>query len=185
GLAAVAVPLATPIVRDATWLAWLPDAIEAYLRPVRGLTTFAFFPWAGFVFAGSLVGLALDSAPSAAAESRANAGIFAAGLATTIAAYAASFAPRPYRHSSFWTSSPLFFFLRTGLVAMALALAYWRGLAARRDRWSPIEQLGRNSLFIYWIHVELVYGLVSLKLHNGLTLGAAWLALVAFSLSMV
>ena len=27
------------------------------------------------------------------------------------------------------------------------------------DGWSPLLQLGRTSLFIYWIHVEMVYGL--------------------------
>ena len=34
-------------------------------------------------------------------------------------------------------------------------------------------QLGRTSLFIYWIHVELVYGLISLPLHRALSLPAA------------
>ena len=30
-----------------------------------------------------------------------------------------------------------------------------------------LVQLGRTSLFIYWIHVELVYGLISRPLHRG------------------
>jgi hypothetical protein len=35
-------------------------------------------------------------------------------------------------------------------------------------------------LFIYWIHVEMVYGLISLPLHGALPLPAAFAAYVAF-----
>ena len=55
----------------------------------------------------------------------------------------------------------------------------------RQERWSPLQQLGRTSLFIYWIHVEMVYGLLSLPLHHALTLRQAWLALALFSLFML
>ena len=58
------------------------------------------------------------------------------------------------------------------------------GAAERGARWSPLQQLGRTSLFIYWIHVEMVYGLISLPIHMSLTLRRAW-ALVAFSVFML
>ena len=45
--------------------------------------------------------------------------------------------------------------------------------------------MGRTSLFIYWIHVELVYGLISRPLHGALSLPAAWAAFAAFSLLML
>jgi hypothetical protein len=48
-----------------------------------------------------------------------------------------------------------------------------------------MEQLGRSSLFIYWIHVELVYGLISLHVHKRLTHAQAWVAYVAFVLLML
>ena len=51
--------------------------------------------------------------------------------------------------------------------------------------WSPLQQLGRTSLFIYWIHVEMVYGLISLPLHKGLSFGAACAGLVAFAAFML
>ena len=41
--------------------------------------------------------------------------------------------------------------------------------------------MGRSSLFIYWIHVEMVYGLISLPLHNALTLPQSLLLFVVFS----
>ena len=48
-----------------------------------------------------------------------------------------------------------------------------------------MQQLGRSSLFIYWIHVELVYGLISLPIHKALTHAQAWTAYVAFVLLML
>ena len=41
-------------------------------------------------------------------------------------------------------------------------------------RWSPLQAFGRSSLFVYWIHVEMVYGLISLPLHGALSLSWAW-----------
>ena len=53
-------------------LALLPDPLEGYLRPIAGLTNFAFFPWAGFVFAGAAaVGVLLDAARTARGRSAA------------------------------------------------------------------------------------------------------------------
>ena len=93
----------------------------------------------------------------------------------------ASFLPTPYARSEFWTSSPAFFFLRVG--SSDRGDWRWRYVWERRpaggERWSPLQQLGRTSLFIYWIHVELVYGLISLPLHHALTLRQTWFALVA------
>lgn len=48
-----------------------------------------------------------------------------------------------------------------------------------------LRLLGQSSLFIYWIHVEMVYGLISLPLHGALTLGQAWAALGLFCLFML
>jgi hypothetical protein len=45
--------------------------------------------------------------------------------------------------------------------------------------------MGRSSLFIYWIHVEMVYGLISLPLHNALTLPQSLFLFVLFSCFML
>ena len=181
-LATLAMTLLTPLIRTAPWLAPVPDPIEAYLRPVRPLTSFTFFPWAGFVFAGAIVGLMLDGARTRREESRANLLFGLAGAGLAAAAWGASYLPSPYARSDFWTSSPSFFFLRTGLLTAAVALAYaWQLRPGGLEKWSPLQQLGRASLFIYWIHVEMVYGLISVRLHKALTLKEAWLAFAAFT----
>jgi uncharacterized membrane protein len=184
--ATLAMALLTPIVRTTEWIAALPDPIEGYLRPVPGLTNFVLFPWAGFVFAGTIAGLAIDNLRSPTQERRLNILLLAAGLALTVGAYGASHLPSPYAYTYFWTSSPSFFFLRVGLMTAAISLSYaWASRPWSRGRWSPMQQLGRTSLFIYWIHVELVYGLISRPLHQALTLRQVTGAFIAFTFLML
>lgn len=185
--ATLALALLTPLVRASSpWLAVLPDPIEAYIRPVSGLTNFAFFPWAAFVFAGALIGIPLEAAREPAAETRVNAWLGIGGGLLAAGAYGASFLPSPYPRSEFWYSAPSFFLLRVGILAATIAVAYaWERRPGGKEAWSPMQQLGRTSLFIYWIHVEMVYGLISIPLHHALTLGQAAVALALFTLLML
>jgi uncharacterized membrane protein len=181
GAATAVLAFSTPVVRGLSWVGWLPDFIEAYIRPIPQLTNFAVFPWAAFVPAGALVGVLIDSAREPRTEARLNVGLAVGGAALALAAYGASFLPSPYARSSFWTSSPSFFFLRLGLMVSAIAVAYaWELRPTAQTRWSPLRLLGRSSLFIYWIHVEMVYGVVSIPLHGGLSFRQAWVALFLF-----
>jgi fucose 4-O-acetylase-like acetyltransferase len=84
--------------------------------------------------------------------------------------YLASLQPSIYSTSSFWTSSPTFFFIRVGLVTMMLPIAWMA------PGWSVIEALGRSSLFVYWIHVEMVYGIVAEPIKRTLPLEGSLVA---------
>lgn len=183
-LAFAAVTLAicffTPAVRTTALLDGLPDPIEAYLRPVRGLTAFCFFPWGAFLFAGALVGVLIDGTAGGEAEKKLNVRLFAGGVGVAAAAYGASYLPSLLGPSQFWDGSPAFFLLRLGVIAAAVGAAYALDSLRTAGRWSPLQQLGRTSLFTYWIHVEMVYGLISLRLHKSLSQPAAWLAFAAF-----
>ncbi|MEO6212546.1 MAG: heparan-alpha-glucosaminide N-acetyltransferase domain-containing protein [Vicinamibacterales bacterium] len=186
---ALAISLLTPPIR-ATWIFdALPDWMEGYIRPRPGFTTFALFPWAGFVFAGACLGVLLDLARTRSAETTLNVQFMVAGLLLTAAAYGGSFLPSPYARSEFWTSSPSFFLLRTGLLVASTGLAY--GIKSRvrnaepAPPFSPLEQLGRTSLFIYWIHVEMIYGLIARPLHKSLSFGQALCAFGVFCLWML
>jgi uncharacterized membrane protein len=183
-LVTVGIGLATPVVRNLPGLAALPDPIEAYIRPVAGLSNFVLLPWAGFVSAGALIGLELD-AIRMGEERRANRMLLLAGLTLASLAYCLSFGPSFYSRSDFWTTSPAFFFLRVGIMTAAVGVAFYWESCGGADRWSPLKQLGRTSLFIYWIHVEMVYGLMSLPLHKALSLPQACIAFVVFSAFML
>jgi uncharacterized membrane protein len=184
-LLTVGIAMVTPVIRGTSILDPLPAPIEAYLRPQPELTTFTFFPWAAFVFAGVAAGLLLERASGTASERRLMASLFAGGAGIALAGYAASFLPSIYAHSSFWTSSPTFFFLRTGLLTMMVAGAYWWEQGPAGRMWSPLAQLGRTSLFIYWIHIELVYGVLAASIRRELTLGRAVAGFLLFTVAML
>ena len=186
GAATLAMTLLTPFVRQWPALAVLPDPLEAYFRPTAGFTAFALLPWAGFVFAGGFLGVLLDRARTGDAERRLTLVLGVGGLALAGAAYAGSFLPTLYARSDFWTTSPSFFLLRLGILTAAIGAAYlWERRPDGREKWSPFQQLGLTSLFIYWIHVEMIYGLISLRLHHALRLPWAWVAFVLFSVFML
>ena len=175
-LTAVALTMLTPIVRAAPWLTWLPDPLEWYLRPYPGRTTFTIFPWAGFLFVGAALGVALERL----SERPLIAALAIVGPAIALAAYGASYLPPIYAQTNFWTSSPTYFFLRVGVLVALVPIAYAisRALPALS---APLEYFGRASLFIYWIHVEMVYGVMSIALHKFLTVEQAVAAFVVFS----
>jgi uncharacterized membrane protein len=185
GVATAVIAFTTPAVHETAALDVLPDALESYLRPPRGAGWFSVFPWTGFVFAGVVPGVLLNYVGSREEESRLNVGLAICGVALAVSAYAASFLPAVVGRSEFWGGSPSFFFLRTGILTAAVPFGYLWQRIVMGTAWSPLQQLGRTSLFIYWIHVEMVYGLISLRIHKSLTHPQAWAAFAAFALFML
>jgi hypothetical protein len=191
-MATVVVTMATPLVRETGLLTFLPDPIEAYIRPLPGRTNFALFPWAGFLLAGAIAGELVFAARAESAERRLQAGLVIAGAVGVIAAYAASFRPSIYPVANFWTSSPTFFFIRLGictlLVPIAWGIDHFHAFARRQlgSYFSEpdvpgrvITTLGRSSLFVYWIHVEMAYGGLARPLKRALPLELSLIATVA------
>ena len=185
---AVAVSLLTPIVRPMPQLAWLPDPVEWYFRPSPGRTNFTLFPWAGFVFAGAAVGVLVDGLRLAERARRLQVALAIAGALVVWLAHEASFRPPVYARSEYWTTSASFFFLRAGLLTLLLPLGYLWAHAPLRHKlsaWSPLEEMGRASLFVYWIHVEMVYGFFSRPIRRSLSLEGALGAYVLFTVFLL
>jgi uncharacterized membrane protein len=183
--ATLSITLVTPLVRTSTLVQWLPGPLQWYIRPVPGRNNFTFFPWMGFVFAGALVGVLLDRPTKGSSERRFHAWMGGLGLLFAGACYAGSYLPSIYADSQFWTSAPSFFLLRVGLVTATLsAVFFWEQRPRLLALPSPMAQFGRASLFVYWVHVELVYGIFSQPLHRNLSFESAVLAFAGFSLLM-
>jgi uncharacterized membrane protein len=182
GILTTCTALVTPVVRTAGWVDSLPIWFQWYVRPSGEHTTFTTFPWAGFVFAGSAAGILIAAARSDAAERRSIRIIAELGLALVGIGYLTASMPSIYRSSSFWTSSPTYFAIRVGVMMVGLAAVFAvAGFASAFDRWwSPIERMGCSSLFVYWIHVELVYGYLTWPIHHRLTLWQNGVAYAAF-----
>ena len=179
-IAAAAAALVTPIVRDLTWLAALPDPLEAYLRPAGSYAAFSIFPWAAFLLAGVIVGDLVDAVRQTPARHVLLQNSLAiAGGAGVMLAWFASFQPAIYESSSFWHDSPTFFFIRLGLVTLLVPLSWVLEQLLPARVIQPLATMGRSSLFVYWIHVEMVYGVVAEPIKRTMPL---WLSLTSTAL---
>jgi uncharacterized membrane protein len=185
GAIAAGIALLTPIIRTTTMVDRLPLWFQWYLKPFGDLTTFTFFPWAGFVFAGAACGVILASTNDTRAERRVQIAFAVAGVFLIALGDFLSKRPTVYPHAEFWTSSPTWFAMRVGTVTAALAAIYAiaTGISQRASLRS-LERLGQSSLFVYWIHVELVYGYATWPLHHRLPLWGTFAAFAAFSVLM-
>ena len=74
--------------------------------------------------------------------------------------------------------------MRVGLLILTLPLGYlWEHAPFRHklSAWSPLVELGRASLFVYWVHVEMVYGVFSRPIRRSLSLEGALVAYILFT----
>jgi uncharacterized membrane protein len=183
---ACACAMVTPLVR--TWAAvdLAPTWVQWYIRPSGDYTTFTLFPWAGFVFAGAGCGVLLGNPGDARAERRALLSLAIVGAGLVALGFVTAARPSIYAQSSFWTSSPTYFAIRAGILMLSLAVlaVIAQAMAARGLRWLVLERFGRSSLFVYWIHVELVYGYATWPLRHHLPLWGSAVAFVLFSALM-
>jgi uncharacterized membrane protein len=179
---ACALAMATPVLRSSALVDTLPTWIQWYVRPSGEHTTFTLFPWAGFVFAGAACGVLLSQVRDLRSETRVHLAFAAAGAALVGLGFYTAARPSIYPHSSFWTSSPTYFAIRVGVLTAGLAAIYAaaRAVEACGGRLPVLERLGRNSLFVYWIHVELVYGYATWPLRRRLPLWGTAVAYVVF-----
>jgi uncharacterized membrane protein len=182
-IATAAVAALTPIVRSVEAVGVLPDPIEWYVRSPPDPAGFTLFPWVGFLTGGALIGELIDAARTPAAERRLHSRLTAAAVVAVVVGYAASFLPSIYSGPVSWSGSPAFFVIRLGIIAAVVSLAWAVGLT-----WGPLVTMGRSSLFVYWVHVEMVYGPVADSIKRTLPLElsiAAALVLSSFLYGLV
>jgi uncharacterized membrane protein len=203
---AAVIAMTTPLVRASAGVDAWPLWLQWQVRPFGEFTTFTLFPWAAFVFAGGAVGVLIAAARQPREERRLHAILGACGAVLIAAGFYTAARPSIYAASSFWTTSPTWFAIRLGILMLALTMVYGceriiaavtrpatppppapviaatDSPAAPAAAVDPLARLGRNSLFIYWIHVELVYGYASWLWRHRLPL---WGTAIAFGLFCV
>jgi uncharacterized membrane protein len=178
-LVTLAVPIAmlAPPLTAAAWLDGFPDWLETYFRQARGRTSFSLFPWPAYLLAGVAIGSWLVTAEGAA-EKRITQRLGLYGALLAAAGGVATFLPPFAGQPTPMTSAPSYFFIRLGLVMLAIPLARaWH--EQRGTAWSPVREFGLASLFVYWIHVEMAYGRPAAALHRELSFWEASAATVA------
>lgn len=195
-IAAFTVSLLISLMSPLLWTRWradwLPWPIESYINGVHNLGTpqawlFPIFPWSGFAFAGLAVGFILQSEWARAYETRLFMSIGIGGLALMGISRWLDRAPfQLYPVYDYWHTSPEFFILRVGMILVILALCYsWCCWGAAQWGFSPFIQLGQASLIVYWVHIEFVYGRVSILPKHSEGIRGATAGLLIISLAML
>ena len=182
---ALVIVLITPFVRLWWWPTLLHPRLEAYLRPVGTYGVFSLFPWVALIFGGAIVGRALAHSANAADDVRLHMRLGLAGLALVTSGWIGSYLPAPFGPSSFWTTSLSFFLIRIGMMTLALAAAWLWMRRPAGARWSPLVLFGQTSLFVYWVHVEIAYGVFSYPIQHLLPLPWSIAAFVVFTMLML
>ncbi len=190
----IVIVLMTPWARRWEWPAlWLqPHAprLEAYIRPVPGIGVFSAFPWIAFVLAGAFIGSLMAESPTRADDRRSQVRLAAAGVGIVLAGWLGSFFPTLTR-SDFWTTSMSLFLIRIGAMTCGLTLAWlwlarpWRPQEPLTGWRSPLVLLGRASLFVYWVHIEIAYGAFSYPIHRALPLQQSVVGFAMLTVAMV
>ena len=190
--AAVLISLLTPLL----WTSWrprfLPWPLESYINGVHNLGTpqawlFPIFPWSAFAFAGLAVGFMLQSPWARAREVRVFVYLgIAGGALIELSRWLDGLPLQLYPLYDYWHTSPDFFLIRTGMLLLILAGTYaWCRWGLAQWGFSPMIQLGQASLLVYWVHIEFVYGRVSILAKRAQSIGGATLGLTIIFVSMV
>ena len=158
----------TPLSRTWWWPTLLHPRLEAYIRP-SNFGVFALFPWVAYVPIGAYVGALLLDATDEAAERRALVRLGTVGAFAVVAGIAAGWLA-PFIHASFWLDHASVFAIKCGGMMLALGASWWLVSRQPASFVEPMLLLGRTSLFVYWVHVEIAYGVVSYPLHYALPL---------------
>lgn len=191
---AIAIAMATPPLWTTYRPRWLPWYLESYINGVHTFDKprpwlFPFFPWAGFTLAGMAVGFLMLSGWArrhelAAVVAAGAGGALLYGLGSWLDARPGHF----YAVYDFWHTSPNFFLMRVGvLMAIILASYSWCRWGAGQAAFRPFIELGQSSLLVYWVHIEFVYGGLSIltKHVQGIPEATLGLALIFASMTLI
>ena len=186
------ISLLTPLFWTTWRMRWLPWPTGSYINGVHNLGEpqawlFPIFPWSAFAFVGLAVGFVLfsDWAQKLGAIFFVTAG--ASGVALFYMSIWLDHGPiKIYPIYDYWHTSPNFFLLRVGVLLMILFLGYaWCRWGLGQWGFSPMIQLGQTSLLVYWVHIEFVYGRISILRHASTGIRGASVGLLVIFVALV
>ena len=191
GGVALLISLLTPLLWTSWRPRWLPWPIESYLDGVHNLGQpqswlFPVFPWTGFAFAGLAAGFFLLSDWARKREAAVVVLAATGGVGLIYLARWLNARSQLYAVYDFWHTSPNFFLIRVGLLFLTVAAACaWCRWGAGQRGFSPLIQLGKTSLLVYWVHIEFVYGRLSILPKRLVDIRTASFGLLAICVAMV
>jgi uncharacterized membrane protein len=166
---ATLIAMVTPPLWTTLRIKFLPWPLESYINGAHIYKEpqpwlFPLFPWSAFAFAGLAVGFFLLTNVAKHREALTFAALGATGVwASALSQTFDKSSVRLYGVYDYWHSSPNFFLMRCGLLLVILFMAYaWCRWGPAQVGFSPLIQLGKTSLLVYWVHIQFVYGGLSI-----------------------
>jgi uncharacterized membrane protein len=171
-----------PIIGPAHFPDWLPRPLTSYIGGQRPMAWFPVFPWAAWPLVGVAVGhywVRESRDPRRQARAFLLSALVGGAITGTVILIR-RIDPHIIRYPSevVQQMGPGTFFYRLGLIG-PLALLGYGMTRALGTRFSVMRQFGRTSLLVYWIHVDLCYGMLSKPIQHRLGLGWASVGLAA------
>lgn len=156
-----------PVLGPAHYPRAIPSWISSYFGGQRPMSWFPLFPWAAWSLAGVVIGhlwvrgMRRTGGQRAVFMATGVAGLALIGIVELIR----KIDPHVIRYPSDLVQQmgPGSFFYRLGMNCV-LACLGWLAVEIVGKRFSILRQLGRTSLLVYWVHVDLCYGLLAHKL---------------------
>ncbi len=142
-----------PLVSQLDLSGW-PSIVRDYLAPSNQF--FGFFPWASFV----AFGLTFGSLLRGLKPQQLNQTMQWVAIAGILLALGSNSIPVSFYGGGvdFWLNSPVLVLIKLGVILVLVTFAYIWTLQPAAQTWSWVRTLGTNSLLVYWVHIELVYG---------------------------
>jgi fucose 4-O-acetylase-like acetyltransferase len=149
--------LVSPTFFKIDWNSFLPQAIAGYFYTGTG-SLFPFFPWAGYVIAGGVLGAYLAKHPLVFKSSKFSLTLLISGFIliaiSMVIRYAIILAGNEAEVNS--ASTNLIFF-RVGCVLLLNSIVSYISLKVNSIP-KLIILIGRNTLMIYVVHLLILYG---------------------------
>jgi uncharacterized membrane protein len=187
-LAAAAVIALGPIIGPMHFPSYLPRALTSYLGGQRPTAWFPLFPSLAWPLVGVLVGhYWVRSSGDARKQALAFVVTGVVGfLLMRAVGMIRAYDPYIIRYPSDLVQQmgPGTFFYRLGQIGPLALVAYLVTRIFPRHWFSLMRLFGQTSLLVYWVHVELVYGLLLGRLHNRLSMAGATVGLVLMTAAM-
>ncbi|MDR3611176.1 MAG: heparan-alpha-glucosaminide N-acetyltransferase domain-containing protein [Ignavibacteriaceae bacterium] len=144
----------SPFIWEHDFAHYLPLPIASYFNSVYG-SFFPLFPWIGFLLAGAVCSILFLKSREINNEKSYIMQVAALGLILLAAGhfYLSPIFPKTYTATK---PHPMFFLERLGYVLLFLSLS-WYFMKLLPTKGIIIIEMGRESLLIYYLHLQIIY----------------------------
>jgi uncharacterized membrane protein len=164
--AAGLVIFASPLMWSGHFSGHFPTAVVSYLSPENG-SWFPLFPWSGYILCGVVFGCVFVDIRNSSSTARVMLKYAVLSLAVLLLSWGVMYLPfELYPSHDFWKSNPTMFFVRLGAIGVVTSAIFLAERLWKKPPYFP-SVMGRESLFIYILHLLIVYGSV---VNRGLSL---------------